>query len=101
MKRKTRQPGKRSRIPGVNEPEAEYLAGTGSVVIIDATGRMVLPKKIREHYGADRFRVREAEGHIELIPVKPLNSLLGILPDLDMEAVYRDHDRETGKEDEE
>jgi len=99
MKRLSRKPGKRSRIPGVSEPGAEYTAGAGSVVTIDATGRLVLPKKIREHYGADRFRVREAEGHIELIPVRPLASLLGILPDLDMEAVYRDHDRETGEED--
>lgn len=99
MKHKIRQPGKRSRIPGVSEPEATYLPDPGPIVTIDTTGRMVLPKKIREHYGADRFTVREVNGHIELIPVKPLGSLLGILPDLDMEEVYRDHDRETGEED--
>ena len=65
---------------------------------MDATGRMVLPKKIRDHYNANRFEVREAEGHIELIPVKPLSSLLGIFPDLDIEAIYRDHDREVAEE---
>jgi len=73
----------------------------GPVVTIDATGRMVLPKKIREHYGADRFVVRETEKHIELVPVRPISSLLGILPDLDLKAIYRDHDREVAKEDEE
>jgi bifunctional DNA-binding transcriptional regulator/antitoxin component of YhaV-PrlF toxin-antitoxin module len=99
MKQKTRQPGKPKKIPGVSEPEAGYLAGPGPVVTIDATGRMVLPKKIRDHYEANRFVVREAEGHIELVPVKPLSSLLGIFPDLDREAIYRDHDREVAEED--
>lgn len=94
-----RQPGKPKKIPGVSEPLAGYLPDTGPVVTVDATGRMVLPKKIRNHYEANRFVVREAEGHIELIPVKPLSSLLGILPDLDIEAIYRDHDREVEEED--
>jgi bifunctional DNA-binding transcriptional regulator/antitoxin component of YhaV-PrlF toxin-antitoxin module len=92
MKHTTWPHGRSTRVPGVSEPAAEYASGP--VVTIDTTGRMVLPKKIREHYGADRFVVRETQGHIELIPVKPLGSLLGILPDLDIGAVYRDHDRE-------
>jgi len=99
MKPKTRNPGKRKKIPGVSEPLAEYQVETGPVITVDATGRMVLPKKIRDHYPANRFEVREAEGHIELIPVKPLSSLLGILPDLDIEVIYRDHDREVAEED--
>jgi len=99
MKQKTRNSGKRKKLPGVSEPLAEYRAETGPVITVDATGRMVLPKKIRDHYHANRFEVREAEGHIELIPVKPLSSLLGILPDLDIEAIYSDHDREVEEED--
>ncbi|WP_292370925.1 AbrB/MazE/SpoVT family DNA-binding domain-containing protein [Methanoregula sp. UBA64] len=99
MKRTSRPHGRHPLSAGVSEPAAEYAAGP--VVTIDATGRMVLPKKIREHYGADRFVVRETEGHIELVPVKPLRSLLGILPDLDLKAIYRDHDREVAEEDEE
>lgn len=83
----------------VREPVAEYLKDTGPVVTIDATGRMVLPKKIREHYDATRFKVREAEGRIELIPIKPLSSLLGIFPGIDLKALYRDHDREVEEED--
>jgi bifunctional DNA-binding transcriptional regulator/antitoxin component of YhaV-PrlF toxin-antitoxin module len=99
MKQKNRQPGKPGKISGVSEPVAEYLEGSGPVVTIDATGRMVLPKKIRAHYEANRFVVREAEGHIELVPVKPLHTLFGILPDIDLEAIYRDHDREVEEED--
>jgi AbrB family looped-hinge helix DNA binding protein len=99
MKHTSRPHGKPSRSAGVSEPAAEYAAGP--VVTIDATGRMVLPKKIREHYGADRFVVRETKGHIELVPVKSVSSLLGILPDLDLKSLYRDHDREVAEEDEE
>ena len=99
VKQKTRQPGKSKKHPGVSEPLAEYRSDTCPVITIDATGRMVLPKKIRDRFESNRFKVREAEGHIELIPVKPLSSLFGILPDLDIEAIYRDHDREIDEED--
>lgn len=98
-KQKTRHAGKLKKTAGVSEPLAEYLPDTGPVITVDATGRMVLPKKIRDRFESNRFRVRETEGHIELIPVKPLSSLLGIFPDLDIEAVYRDHDREVEEED--
>ena len=99
MKQKIQKPGRQKKNSGVSEPMAEYLPDTGPVVSVDSTGRMVLPKKIRDHYDATRFRVRETEGHIELIPVPPLSSLLGILPQIDLEALYRDHDREVGEED--
>lgn len=100
MKQKPRIPGRQKKIRGVNEPAVEYQSETGPVISVDATGRMVIPKKIRDHYPANRFEVREIEGRIELIPVKPLRSLLGILPDLDIKAIYRDHDREVSEEDE-
>ena len=99
MKQKRSRSGITRKHTGVNEPVAEYLQGAGPVIVVDATGRMVLPKKIRDHYNANRFEVRETKGHIELIPVKPLSSLLGIFPDLDIEAIYRDHDREVAEED--
>ena len=99
MKQTTRQPGKSKKNSGVSEPLAEYLPDTGTVITVDATGRMVLPKKIRDRFESNRFKVLEAEGHIELIPVKPLSSLFGILPDLDIRAIYRDHDREVDEED--
>ena len=99
MNQKTRQPGKSKKNPGVREPLAEYLPDTGPVITIDATGRMVLPKKIRDRFESNRFKVQEADGHIKLIPIKPLSSLFGILPDLDIEAIYRDHDWEVEEED--
>jgi bifunctional DNA-binding transcriptional regulator/antitoxin component of YhaV-PrlF toxin-antitoxin module len=96
--KKTQTSNNPRKISGINEPVAEYQAGNGPVITVDAVGRMVLPKKIRDHYPANRFEVREAGGHIELVPVKPLRSLLGILPDLDVEEVYRDHDRDVALE---
>jgi AbrB family looped-hinge helix DNA binding protein len=98
-KQKTRHAGKLKKTSGVKEPLADYLPDTSPVINVDATGRMVLPKKIRDRFESNRFKVRETEGHIELIPVKPLSSLFGILPDLDIEAIYRDHDREVEEED--
>lgn len=101
MTPKTRSSIKRIKNPGIAEPLADYRTESGPVITVDATGRFVLPKKIRDNYPANRFEVREMEGHIELVPVKPLGSLLGILPDLDTRAIYRDHDREVAEEDEE
>lgn len=99
MNQKKLRSGITRKHTGVHEPVAGYLQDTGPVITVDATGRMVLPKKIRDHYTVNRFKVRETKGHIELIPVKPLSSLLGIFPDLDIEAIYRDHDREVAEED--
>jgi bifunctional DNA-binding transcriptional regulator/antitoxin component of YhaV-PrlF toxin-antitoxin module len=99
VKQKNRRTGKSGKTSGISEPLAGYGTDTGPVITIDATGRMVLPKKIRDRFGSNCFRVRETRGHIELIPVKPLSSLLGILPDIDLEAVYRDHDRDVEEED--
>jgi bifunctional DNA-binding transcriptional regulator/antitoxin component of YhaV-PrlF toxin-antitoxin module len=98
-RKKNRRTGKSNRVPGVREPVAKYFPDTSPVITIDATGRMVLPKKIRDHFESNRFKVRETKGHIELIPIKPLSSLLGIFPDIDLKALYRDHDREVEEED--
>jgi AbrB family looped-hinge helix DNA binding protein len=99
MKQKRSRSGKTRKYTGVHEPVAEYLSGTGPVIVVDATGRMVLPKKIRDHFNANRFEVRAKEGHIELIPIKPLDALFGILPEIDIEKIYREHDREVEEED--
>lgn len=69
------------------------------LISLDRSGRLVLPKKIRNHFATNRFEISIDNGKIELIPIKPLSSLLGILPDLDIEAIYRDHDREVEEED--
>jgi len=69
------------------------------LVTIDRSGRMVLPKKIRDRFDANRFEVRATEDRIELIPIEPLSSLLGALPDIDLEKIYREHDQEVDEED--
>ncbi|MFA5214218.1 MAG: AbrB/MazE/SpoVT family DNA-binding domain-containing protein [Methanoregula sp.] len=71
------------------------------LVTIDRSGRMVLPKKIRDRFPANRFEVKVAEDRIELIPIEPLSSLLGSLPDIDLEKIYREHNQEVDEEDEE
>jgi bifunctional DNA-binding transcriptional regulator/antitoxin component of YhaV-PrlF toxin-antitoxin module len=69
------------------------------LISLDRSGRLVIPKKIRNHFATNRFEISIDNGKIELIPIKPLSSLLGILPDLDIEAIYLDHDREVEEED--
>ncbi|MGA2912998.1 MAG: hypothetical protein ABSE07_05735 [Methanoregula sp.] len=69
------------------------------LVIIDHSGRLVLPKKIRNLFDSNRFEVRATENHIELIPIKPLHTLFGILPEINMEKIYREHDVEVEEED--
>lgn len=99
MKKNMEKPGKTGSYTGVHEPVAEYLPETGPVIVVDATGRMVLPKKIREQFKTRRFVVLEKQGHIELVPVKPLDSLFGIFPEINMEKMYREHDRDVEEED--
>ena len=69
------------------------------LVTIDHSGRLVLPKKIRNLFDANRFEVKATENHIELIPIKPLHTLFGILPEIDMEKIYWEHDLEVEEED--
>jgi bifunctional DNA-binding transcriptional regulator/antitoxin component of YhaV-PrlF toxin-antitoxin module len=99
MRSKKNLSGKSTKSSGVNEPIADYHPDTGLIIAVDATGRMVLPKKIRDNFAVNKFEVRATKGHIELIPVKSLRSLLGALPDLDVENLYREHDREVDEED--
>jgi len=99
MKQKRERSGKTGNYTSVHEPGTVYLPGSGPVIVVDATGRMVLPKKIRDHFNAKRFEVLEKEGHIELIPIKPLDTLFGILPKTNIGKLYQEHDRECEEED--
>lgn len=71
------------------------------IISMDRSGRLVLPKKIRNHFATNRFEISMDNDKIELIPVKPLRSLLGSLSGLDIEKIYREHDQEADEEDEE
>jgi len=73
-------------------------------VVLDKSGRMVLPKETREKYGLganSRLIIRENSGSITLIPVKkhddPVGSLFGSIkldtPIDDPKSVAREHAR--------
>ncbi len=91
----------------VHEPMSQYIRSddyqnrSRELVTIDRSGRLVLPKRIRNLYDVNRFEVIASDNHIELIPVKPLHTLFGILPEIDMDRVYREHDLEVEQEDSE
>jgi bifunctional DNA-binding transcriptional regulator/antitoxin component of YhaV-PrlF toxin-antitoxin module len=69
------------------------------MITIDRSGRFVLPKKIRNYFATSRFEVAVNKGKIELIPVKPLRTLLGALPDIDIDAIRQEHEEEIERED--
>ncbi|MDD1699445.1 MAG: hypothetical protein LUQ04_01490 [Methanoregula sp.] len=89
-------PARRSHIGNPSTPPQSK-----ELISIDRSGRLVLPKKIRNLFDANRFEVRVTEDHIELIPIKPLHTLLGSLPDIDIDKIYREHDQDVEEEDEE
>lgn len=83
----------------IREGTASYAIPEKEIITIDQSGRLVLPKKIRNIFDTDRFEVRTTESVIELIPVKSLRSLLGALPDLDINKIYKEHEEEVEEED--
>jgi AbrB family looped-hinge helix DNA binding protein len=99
MKRRRTRRATKSPIFSVHEGSASYSIPEREIITIDQSGRLVLPKKIRNSFDTGRFEVRTTENGIELIPVKPLRSLLGALPDLDVVKIYRDHEEEVHEED--
>jgi len=100
MKRRTPRSVRRAPPGSVREGTASYSVPEVEIVTIDRSGRLVLPKKIRDNFNTDRFEVRSTADAIELVPVKPLRSLLGALPDLDIRRIYREHDEDVDREDE-
>jgi AbrB family looped-hinge helix DNA binding protein len=100
MKRKKTRMIKEFPVFSVHEGTASYLVPEREIITIDQSGRLVLPKKIRNRFDTDRFEVKTTDDAIELIPIKPLHTLFGILPEIDMEKIYREHNREVEMEDE-
>jgi bifunctional DNA-binding transcriptional regulator/antitoxin component of YhaV-PrlF toxin-antitoxin module len=99
MKRRRARLIRKIPVDSVHEGTASYAVPEKEIIIIDQSGRLVLPKKIRNSFETDRFEVRKSGDTIQLIPVKPLHSLFGILPEIDMEKIYREHNREVEMED--
>lgn len=64
------------------------------IVSMDKNGRVVIPGKIRKRYQSRRFALEADENSIHLTPIKPLESLLGAVPDLDLKKIYQEHEEE-------
>ncbi|OPY37082.1 MAG: hypothetical protein A4E35_01545 [Methanoregula sp. PtaU1.Bin051] len=99
VKRRRSRSGRNIPVLSVHEGSASYSIPEREVITIDRSGRLVLPKKIRNSFDTDRFEVRTTDSMIELIPVRSLRSLLGALPDLDTEKIYKEHEEEVKEED--
>ena len=69
-------------------------SGMNDVVQMDESGRIVIPRKIRRRFATRTFTVRADDATIELVPIQPLASLYGKLPDLDLERIRKEHDDE-------
>lgn len=54
-------------------------------VTVDKSGRLVIPKKVRESFDTNVFSVQVEKNAIVLRPKTGLRGLFGAFPDLDME----------------
>jgi len=98
-KRKRARRIKADPLFSVYEEPVSYSVPHKEIITVDQNGRLVLPKKIRNIFDTDRFEVKTTDDSIELIPIKPLHTLFGILPEIDMEKIYREHNLEVEMED--
>jgi len=70
----------------------------GENIIMDRSGRILLPKKVRSAFSTNCFEIRAFNDRIELRPVTPIQGLFGALPDLDVDRIRKEHDGEVSKE---
>lgn len=69
------------------------------IIFIDKNGRLIIPGRIRKQYQTRKFTLEANENRIQLIPVKSLGSLVGTIPELDLDRIYQEHE-EGGEENE-
>lgn len=66
-----------------------------TLITVTSDGHVVIPEEIRESMGIGagaQFEVLQAEGRIELVPVRPIRELRGSLKGMDT-TVSREEDR--------
>jgi bifunctional DNA-binding transcriptional regulator/antitoxin component of YhaV-PrlF toxin-antitoxin module len=68
------------------------------IITMDSSGRIVVPKKIRQKFPTNRFLVNSDGEKIELKPMKSLDALFGAVPELDLKKIRKEHEREVSKE---
>lgn len=69
-----------------------------TIIKIDKAGRIVIPAKVRRRFKTDKFELKAGEGKVELIPVKPVESLFGSVPELDLSKIKKEHKEEVENE---
>ncbi len=70
-----------------------------TAVIVSPKYQIVIPRDVRESLNiqpGQRVQVFELEGRIEVIPVRPIEEMLGCFPGIDT-TVERDEDRAEGQ----
>ena len=68
------------------------------LVKMDAFGRVMIPVRIRSSTGADKFTVRLENKEIILKPVPTWREMMGSIPEIDMDAYWREKKAEKEKE---
>jgi len=69
-----------------------------TIIKIDQAGRVIIPAKVRRKFKTDKFELKVAETKVELIPVKPLESLFGAVPEIDTSKIRKEHREEVENE---
>ncbi|MBI2446192.1 AbrB/MazE/SpoVT family DNA-binding domain-containing protein [Candidatus Micrarchaeota archaeon] len=67
-------------------------------VVLDKSGRVVLPKEIREKFGTNVFEITLEENKIILKPKEGLLSWYGKVPQIDVEGFRKEKKKEIGRE---
>ena len=70
----------------------------GKTVTMDKSGRIVIPLRIRQKFNTNRFELNADDDKIELTPIKPLESLFGKVPELDIGKIKKEHKEESKNE---
>lgn len=68
------------------------------VIVMDSSGRIVVPKKIRRKFPTNRFIMKSDGEKIELKPMKSLDALFGAIPELDLRKIRKEHEKEVAEE---
>jgi len=65
-----------------------------AVITMDENGRIALPASIRKRFKTSRFEFKLTKNKIELKPLELIDSMVGALPELDLEMIKREHEEE-------
>ena len=67
-------------------------------ITLDKNGRVTIPTKIRKKYKTKKFILKAKKNEVVLKPIMSIDQLFGALPDLDIEKLKEEHEREVEHE---